>query len=338
MKDNKLTVNKNLCGVKLFLNLFNLHVEEINDVNGLTKFKILNKLNEEVGSVNFLDEKIKIESLTKIGYLTANFEKGKIGGFKDVECGGLFGQWAHDIKFNIKGKQDFNGNIRLEVSSDTSFGNYVGVCCKLNYLDKLGNNVELKVMNDGELFGYRETNDNYLETLLIGSSVSFNSFMYHIVAKGEYQQKCHCFPYQYIRNVGYNSSKDKKHLLTTSYTIKDLEVIEEKKQLYETIDIEDIEKVFIQSGNLMHDIDKSYVEKITEIINLFKFDDLSFLENLISVSFGRYNDEVKKACFGVDINKIEYYNGATNLIDAYFNLEDNKKEIINDVYKKILKK
>ena len=338
MKENKLTTNQNLCAVKIFLNLFNLHLEEIKDVDNLTKIKIMSKLNEEVGSVDLVDEKINIESLTKIGYLTAEFEIGKYSGFKDVECGGLFGQWAHDIKFKVKGKQDFDGDMRIEVFADTSFGNYCRVHCKLKYLDKLGNQVELKVMDDGELFGYRETNDNYLETLLISPSGSFNDFMYHIVAKGEYQENSHCFPYQFVTNVGYNSSKDKKHLLTTSYTIKDLEVIDEKSQLYETIEEDVLEKVFIQSGNLMHDIDKSFAKKTTEIISLFKAYDLSFLENLISVSFDRYNDEVKKAWFGIDIAKIEYHNGASNLIDAYFNSEDNKKEILSDVYTRILRK
>lgn len=338
MEKQYLTLKQNLCSAKIFLNLFNLFLEVPKDINEFTKIKIFNQTNCEMGMLYFENGVVKIQSVTSLGNLNANYDIATFGGFEDLECGGAFVSWNHVIQFQVDGKQSFNGDIQIGVSMDTHFGNNCRVHSKIKYIDENNNEVVLKFMDDGKPFSYEAKNDGFREVLEIDPWSDFESYMYHIIRYGEYDRNIFSFPNESIRFVWHNGDNDRNHLRTVSHIVKDSQTIEWKDQLYESVGKNDSIESTIQKGLLMQQIDPDFSKKIIELINLFKKDNVSFFTNLIDVTFKKVNDEERKALFGVDMEKIIFYNGADNLLEAYFGIKENNMFLPKEVYTKVLKK
>ena len=338
MEKQYLTLKQNLCSAKIFLNLFGLFLEVPDEINEFAKLKIFNQTNNEVGMVYFENGVVKIECVTSLGNLNANYDIATIGGFEDLEFGGAFVSWSHTIQFQVDGKQNFNGDIQIGVSMDTHFGNSCRVHSKIKYIDEKNNEVVLKFMDDGKPFSYEAKKDNFREVLEIDPWSDFESYMYHIIRDGEYDSSIHGFPNESVKFVWHNGINDKNHLRVVSHLVEDSQTIEYDDQLYESVGKNDTVESTIQKGLLMQKIDVNFSKKIIEIINLFKKDNVSFLTNLIDVSFNKVNEEERKALFGVDIEKITYHNGADNLLEAYFGRKENNLFLPKEVYTKVLKK
>lgn len=338
MEKQYLTLNQNLCSAKIFLNLFGLFLEVPEDINEFTKLKIFNQSNSEMGMLYFENGVVKIQCVTSLGNLNANYDIAAFSGFEDLECGGAFVSWAHVINFEVDGEQKFSGDIQIGVNMDTHFGNNCRVHSKIKYIDENNNEVVLKFMDDGKPFSYEAKKDNFREVLEIDPWSDFESYMYHIIRNGEYDSKIHCFPNESIRFVWHNGDNDRNHLRTVSHIVKDSQTIEWKDQLYESVGKNDSIESTIQKGLLMQQIDPDFSKKIIELINLFKKDNVSFFTNLIDVTFKKVNNEERKALFGVDMEKITFYNGADNLLEAYFGIKENNMFLPKEVYTKVLKK
>lgn len=338
MNKEYLTLEQNLCGAKVFLNIFDLVLESKEDINDFTKLGIFDRNNNQVGMLYFENGVVKIQSATSLGILNANYDIAQFCGFRDLECGGAFVQWNHEIKFGVDGDQSFSGDMQLGVSMDTSFGNTCRLHTKIKYVDKDNKEVELKFMDDGKPFSYEAKKDDFREVLEIDPWSDFESFMYHIIRKGEYDTTNHCFPNESVKFVWHNGINDKKHLRTVSHVVENLQTKEYENNLYESVGKDESIESTIQKGLLMQKIDADFSKKIVELINLFKKGNVSFIENLIDVAFNRVNEEERKALFGTDIQRINYHNGANNLLDAYFVVNENNRFLPKEVYTKVLKK
>lgn len=336
MEDIYLTLNQNLCSARIFLNLFNLSLEEKEEVKHYDKLRIFNSENLEVGKVNFKDGIVNIECMTSLGRLNANYEISKFWGLNDLEVGGGLVEWVHNINFNVDGEQKFDGDIQIGASMDTDFGNRCRTHSIIRYIDKDNNNVVLKFMEDGKPFSYEAKKEGFREVLEIDPWCDYESYMYHIIRKGEYDKEKSNWPYESLKFVWHNGDNDKNHLRTISQLIENYKYKEWKKELYEKSGTD--KEATIQKGLLMHKIDSDFVKKIEELINLFKKDNVSFFTNLIDVAFDKVSEEEIKALFGTNIKKITYYNGADNLLDAYFNTKRNSQFLPEKVYSKVLKK
>lgn len=338
MKKEYLTLKQNLCSARILLNIFGLILEEQEEINEFSKLKIFNQDNLEVGNVIFENGVVKIQSLTNLGNLEASYDIAKFSGFEDIECGGAFVQWAHNIKFQVDGNLNFSGDMQIGVNMDTTFGNNCRVHCKIKYLDASDNEVELKFMDDGKPFSYVAEKDHFREVLEIDPWSDFDSFMCHTIRNGEYDREKFCFPHEIVKCVWHNGSNDRNHLKTVSSVIKNSESVEYESQLYESVGKDDSVNSTIQKGLLMQQIDSDFSKKIVELINLFKKGNVSFFSNLIDVAFNKVSEEERKALFGVDIERMSYHNGADNLLDAYFGIKENNRFLPKDVYTKVLKK
>lgn len=336
MEDIYLTLNQNLCSAKIFLNLFNLYLEEKEEVRHYDKLKIFNSENQEVGKLEFKDGIINIESLTSLGKLSANYEISKFWGLNDLEFGGGLVEWVHNINFNIDGEQKFDGDLQIDIVMDTDFGKYCRTHSIIRYIDKDNNNVVLKFMNDGKPFSYEAKRDDFREVLEVDPWSDFESYMYHIIRDGKYDKEKSNWPYESLKFVWHNGDNDKNHLRTISQLIENYKYKEWKKELYKKSGTD--KEATIQKGLLMHKIDSDFSKKIEELINLFKKDNVSFFTNLINVTFDKVSEEEIKALFGTDIQKIVYYNGENNLLDAYFNTKRNNQFLPENIYSKVLKK
>lgn len=337
MEKKYLTLEQNLCSARVFLNIFNLILENKEDINEFTKFGIFDRNNNQVGTLYFENDVVKIQSATSLGNLNANYDIAQFSGFRDLECGGAFVQWNHEIKFKVDGNQSFSGDMQLDVSMDTNFGNTCRFHTKIKYIDKDNKEVELKFMDDGKPFSYEAKKEGFREVLEIDPWSDFESFMYHIIRKGEYDTTHHCFPNDSIKFVWHNGINDKKHLKTVSHVVENLQTREHENQLYDSVGKDDSVESTIQKGLLMQKIDPDFSKKIIELINYFKKDNVSFFENLIDVSFNKVSEEERKALFGTDIERISYNNGADNLLDAYFGIQENNHFLPTEIYTKVLK-
>jgi hypothetical protein len=156
MEEQNLSLNQNLSGARIFLNLFDLVLEPVNDLCESSRIGVFDKNNNRVGEVFFEDGSVKIVCKTSIGTLQADYKFEQFNGFNDIECGGLYADWHHFINFNVIGKQNFKGNMIVDVSMDTGFGNHCRTHTKIDFIDKNGKtltevyfNVDLLKANDG---------------------------------------------------------------------------------------------------------------------------------------------------------------------------------------------
>lgn len=323
MEKQYLTLKQNLCSARIFLNTFGLFLENPEEINEFSKIKIFNTNNLEVGMLYFENGFVKIQSITSLGNLNANYEIATFGGFEDLECGGAFVDWAHVIQFQVDGKLNFCGDMQIGVSIDTHFGSNCRVHSKIKYVDENNNDVVLKFMDDGKPFSYEAKKEGFREVLEIDPWSNFESYMYHIISNGEYDYNNYGFPNESIKFVWHNGNNDKNRLRTVAHIVENSQTIHWDQQLYESVGKNDSVESTIQKGLLMQKIDADFSKKLSELISLFKKDNVSFFENLIDITFNKVNEEERKALFGLDIERIKYHNGASNLLEAYFGIKES---------------
>lgn len=310
MQNEKSILKQNLCSSRIFLNLFGLNLEEKIDSNDI---RIFDTNNYVVGALYLDKETVKIKCITSLGNLNAFYHISKLDGFEDLEYGGVFLDFSNNINFEVKGLLNFIGNMQIALSMDTHFGNNYSISSVIKYIDKYENLVKISFMTDGKPFRYEARKEGFRELLEVNPWNNFDSFMYHEIRKGEYDNNHHCFPYENVKYITHNGFNDMKHLQVFSHVIKDFNIIEYDNKL-ESVECNDLITFTIKKGLLMHKIDADFSKKIVELINLFKRGNVSFLNNLIDVVFSKVSQEERKALFGVDIETNYHTN---NLLDLF---------------------
>lgn len=336
MADNYLSLEQNLCGAKIFLNMFNLKIEEKDIVYHYDRLKIYDKNEKNVGEVYFNNGFVYIKANTLYGKLNASYEIGKFYQMQDIETdNGLYSDWNHNINFKLGNK--IKGDLQMHAVVDTTFGINFRTHTILKYKDKEGKNVELLFMRDGKAFSYTATKDDFLEELKINPWNDFEPFLCHTVRSGEYSSEKSAFENQRLFFVWHNGCDDRKTLRTVSRVVDNYEYLVEKETLTEGNSNTFSKDAVIEKAKLMHKIDDTFANKINDIIKDFKTDDCSLIESLISFSFDKFSQEEINTLFGLEIKKANYYNGTNNIIDAYFDV-DNNKFLPKKSYKKLLSK
>ena len=327
-----LTLSENLCGARIFLNLFNLKLEKQEEINEFTKLQIFDNNNQVVGILYFENGVVKIECETKLGDLHANYDIATFEGFKDLEYNALFVSWNHVINFQVVGIRNFEGTIKILVKGDTQLGNKCRAHANIKYFDKDNNQVIMKFMEDGWPFSYKAVQKDFCEQLEINPWGEYNSYMFHLVRKGEYHREYCEWPEEMLRFVRRNGDNDPNHLLVFSRVIENFEPTEHIYNLYDLVQ-DDVTKATFQKASLMHEIDPTFKSKIMELKELFTNKDLSFFANLVDIVFESVPKEEQALLFGIDIDKINYHNHATNLYEAYFG--NNQNFLSNKILKRI---
>lgn len=338
MKEKFLTLEQNLCGARIFLNFIGLNLEPKEGlVNFYDKLNVYNNENIEVGKVYFENESVVINAITDFGELSATYPIGKISGFRDIETdGGVFTDWQHTIKYSLKNYKNFEGNLQMHISMDTTFGINFRVHSKINYIDKLGNNVTIKLMDDGDPFSYTAAKEGFKEELRISPWDDYEPYMCHTVSNGDFNKETRNFLNERVNFVWHNGDQDRSHLRVISAEAKNYETTKCEEVLVDRIMNNNTEEAVIQKAELIHEKDDTFAKKIGEIIDDFKTDNVSFMENLIEASFNKMSDKEKTALFGREIPKISYYNGSDNLIDAYFNFNNGNLFVSDKAYTKMM--
>lgn len=230
-----LTLEQNLCGAKIFLNLFGLNLETKETINEFDKIKIYDVNSIEVGEVTFNNGVVNINCLTSLGIITANYPVAKFDGFRDFETdGGIFINWTHPIKFKLKEK-NLTGDLMMHICLDTTFGINFKTHVTIKYTGNDKKKVTLQFMDNGNPFSYVAEKDDFKEEVIISPWDDFEPYMVHTVRDGKYDKEKHCFPYEKVSTVWHNGYKDKSHLVTRDILIKDFELIKGEEETYDKI-------------------------------------------------------------------------------------------------------
>lgn len=331
-----LSLEQNLAGARIFLNLFNLHLENKKEINQSTSLEILDRSNQPVGTLRFENGKVVMKSKTAIGDLSAQYPLSAFFGFKDIECGGAFAEWKHQISFKVDGSQCFLGNMQMDIIMDTDFGNKCVFHTNLNYKDPFGRRVNINIMEGGNVFHYVAAKKGFKEELRIDPWNDMDSFMYHGIQHGSYDKVFDSYPQEIMSFVWHNSMSDKEHIRGVHSEVVGYQTKNFRQEIKKSVGKHESKAATIQKGLLMQEMDPNFAKVMEAIIYSFKSGDFSFLENLMDVSYSRISEEERQALFGTPIGKIQYYNGADNITDAYFGPKEQSQFTPQAVYQKAI--
>ncbi len=88
----------------------------------------------------------------------------------------------------------------------------------------------------------------------------------------------------------------------------------------------------------MRQLDPAMFRKIEKLRQVLFIDDISLLDNLISVCYDNYTDEELSSILGVKRQPMNYQDGSNSLINSYFGIDKNSYFFPPEVQKKLLKK
>lgn len=324
MNEKYLTFEQNLCAARVFLNTFGFILE---DCKNITKsLKIFNKNMDEVGNLRFDNNETVIIAKYNNATLRANYETPKVFSFIDVETKNipfaLYGEWQNKIKFEINHNPKIAGEFLITCSIDTEFG----IKCKCHPLincDVFNNDkLILEILRNGLIFGLEIKNNNSHEIINISPWDNLNGYIKHVISSGKYDASK--YQHEYKKYAGVFAAgigdEDKLHVFL-SETEWDKQIT--FKNLFPLkLGTNNSEDLIIQKGKLMKDLDPDMFKKIQELKETLKIDNVSLLDNLISVCYDNYTDKELYALLGIIRKKMEYQNKATCLIDSYYGINN----------------
>lgn len=304
--------NRILSSVKIFLNGFNLILEEKKDYTEPLGLLIFDKNVKAVGTLCYNKPLI---------YITAKLDNDTTLHAccnKDKEyTTDSFCRMDH-IVYYIKDSKflKFNGEFDVRSVNDEKYGKLCTCHSLIHFRLTEDESITIKILNDGNTFYYYRGNDksNESEKISVTPFDNHNNYIMHDIKKGNFDCRTHSYPYRFYAEVLNDENKLWAYLKEYVYSnvLSQTNKVEEKDtkdSSYENI---------IQKGLLMHSIDPKMYYRIKELGELLTIGGIPLLDNLYSISYDSYSDEELKALLGIDRKKIVYQNGSNNLYDAYF--------------------
>lgn len=115
-------------------------------------------------------------------------------------------------------------------------------------------------------------------------------------------------------------------------------ILNYKRELVKKVDKNTYRKMNIQRGLLMQQLDSDMLTKVQLLRKIFTIDDISLLDNLISVCYDNYTDDELAALLGTKRPTTVYQNDTKNLTDSYFGIDKESKFVSLEQQKRLLKK
>lgn len=297
----------------------------------------------EVGELHFDNGKVIMSANYNNSLLEANFDIAKISGFKDVECGNaLFCQWSSEIAFQFQ-KQDIaklSGEFAIDCSVDSEFG----LSCRCHPLINCEfpgkGSILLKMLRRGYTFFLTITSGENYEKISIRPWDDLNGFLLHDIKKGKYDKEKEGYSYRRYAGIfnGAEIGEDKYKLHVFLNEEEYSNRLNFRNEFIPKVGDDYSEEVLLQKGRLMQDLDPDMFEKIKKLREILSIGDVSLLDNLISVCYDKYSDETLSALLGINRKKMNYQNGADNLINSYYEIGTSDCFFPLESQKKLLKK
>lgn len=345
MRETNLTISQSLSAARIFLNTFGLILEDNDDINTFSKIKIFDKNMNEVGVLCFNGNKVLISANYNNSIFEVNYEIPKVFCLVDTECNSteysLFGEWSNKIKFEITNINNakIDGEFLITCSVDSELG--VNCVCHPLINCEIPNtgSFTLKILRDGLTFGLEiKTNDSN-ERIDIRPFDQFNGFYIHDIKKRNLDEKN--YPYIYRRFSGiFNGSetgKNKDNLQMFLKEEKDRKIINYYSKFIQKVDKENSINAIIQKGMLMKELGSLVFERIKELRTILLIDEISILDNLISVCFDNYTDDEIEALLDLRREKMDYQDKANCLISSYYGIGNKSSFLSPTVQRKLIK-
>lgn len=342
MKEKYLTLEQNICAARIFLNTFGFRLEDVNDIDSFSKIKIYDKNMTPVGQLYFDNGKVIISAKYNDSTLSASYNLAKMVGFIDYECDkALYGEWSSKIEFQIQNNQniDITGEFLINNTIDSQFG--ISCTCHplIRYQVPNKGNITIKILRDGLTFGAEIDSDNYSEKIHIRPWDDINGFLLHDIKSGEYDSKTG-YPYRKYAgvfkgaDVGENKDKLRAFLIEEEYNKE----LNHHSEYIPKINSNNPTDEIIQKGMIMQKLDSSATEKIGELKQLLLIDDISLLDNLVSVCYGNHTNDELQALLGIKRKKLTFQDGSEDLTKSYFGIEKTNPFFISiEEQKRLLK-
>lgn len=324
MARGQLTREQNVKSAVIFLNNFNLKLEEQEGLNKNSRLRILDCIGDPVGELYFDGEYIKLKTLSPFGILNAKYKRSFYNVVFDKSNGAVkYCTWISNINFDIYKHNDekYKGSFLTDATIDENGKRNIEAQLSIGFMldDKEVSHVGLMSFGDGNYkmsieddIGYdeiyydhrcishkRKTNDGGdIETVVVEDD--------GIIAV--------------INDV----SQDENQVFYGNIT----EEVAEPK-------IEDKRKQMIR---MMSENNPDLKKRVNDIRSFFSANDCDLLNNAIDTCFVTSSNEDVLELLGLSDKKITYQNGSNNLRDAYFGKDSEEFKLSPKMHRKLKKK
>ncbi len=302
-----LDIKYNLPAIKSFLNIFDLTLEDKEEVVIGDILKVIVD-NEDVGVVKFNYGEIEVKALSKYGIVKAQTGYADAFGLTDLESLdsigkiGLYVSWFNNFMFSIDDK--ITGDLNFSVKLDNEFGNRTNLHAKLKIRDE-DKKYTIIFQEEGYNLCYLEEGKDYQEKIVYDLFDSFtHSYIHHSINKkildNDVEKRYYesAFIGKGYDNKGNNTAVNVKKI--------DNKLVDKKYLEFPKKGVDDEEAEVINKGEVFTSISLNTIDKINSLIKEFPF-----LEKIFIYSFNNFSNKEIYALFG--LNKDKY-----TLDDFYF--------------------
>ncbi len=344
-KNDCLNLKHNLNIAQIFLNTFGLVLGDTKEADAFSQIKIFDQDRNEVGELSLTNDKVIISANYHKNVLNASFDIAKLSSFIDFECesapAAMFGKWSSKVVFQVQKSNNINlsGELLMTCSADTELG-ISCLCHPLVNCEVPGKGqIILKILRDGSTFNLEIIAKENYEVIDIRPWDWLNGFILHDKKSGKYDEEKFAYPYRRYAGVfnGAESgeNKNKLHVFLSEEEYENQLTF--RSEFPPKVGDDNSRETLLQKGRLMQDLDPNMYEKIQKLRDILLIGDISLLDNLFSVCYDSYTDEELNSLLGVNRQKLNYQNGADNLVDACFEI-GTKESLSSEIITRLLKK
>lgn len=316
--EKKLDIKYNIPAIKAFLNIFDLTLEDKEEVLIGDILKVIGD-NEEVGVVKFDYGEIKVKARSKYGIVKAQTGYADAFSLTDMESldsigmVGLYLSWFNNFMLSLDNK--ITGDLNFSVKLDNEFGNRANLHAKLKMQDE-NKKYTMKFQEEGYNLHYLEEGKDYQEKIIYDLFDSLNhSYIHHSITKNILDNDIVKKHYEgAFIGKGYDNKEN-----NTAVNVKEIDnkLVDKKYLEFPKKGLDDEEVEVINKGEVFTSISLNTKDKIKSLIEKF-----TFLEKIFIYSFNNFSNKEIYALFG--LNKDKY-----TLDDFYF---DKGKSLVKNIF------
>lgn len=316
--EKKFDIKYNIPAIKAFLNIFDLTLEDKEEVLIGDILKVIGD-NEEVGVVKFDYGEIKVKARSKYGIVKAQTGYADAFSLTDMESldsigmVGLYLSWFNNFMFSLDNK--ITGDLNFSVKLDNEFGNRANLHAKLKMQDE-NKKYTMKFQEEGYNLHYLEEGKDYQEKIIYDLFDSLNhSYIHHSITKNILDNDIVKKHYEgAFIGKGYDNKEN-----NTAVNVKEIDnkLVDKKYLEFPKKGLDDEEVEVINKGEVFTSISLNTKDKIKSLIEKF-----TFLEKIFIYSFNNFSNKEIYALFG--LNKDKY-----TLDDFYF---DKGKFLVKNIF------
>lgn len=189
----------------------------------------------------------------------------------------------------------------------------------INFNSKIDGDITLKMQNDEKIFDLIVNNKPIKKHLTIDNDGS----LLHDAILGDYVKDRGYYRRRRVEIL--SSETDSEDKIQVSVLESALEnIVESYTNEITKLGPESSKELLIKKGELMNEINSYFYGDIYLLQQALMIDNISILDNLVSVCCDKMDEEVVNALFGLTKQKNIYQDGAENLVNSYFKIGGRK--------------